>query len=72
MLGSALGAALGSGDDLANDMGYGFGRLVIPALLVGGLWPFVARRTSRWFIPLVVLGIGALITVLVNAGQAAP
>ena len=36
VVGSALGGLLSGGDDVARSMGYGFGRLLIPALVIGG------------------------------------
>jgi hypothetical protein len=65
VLGLPLGLLLAPpGGDAAYWMGRGFGQLVLPALLIGALWPFVLRRASRWFIPLAVLCIGGLLSLL--------
>ena len=65
VLGLPLGLLLAPpGGDVAYWMGRGFGQLVLPALLIGGLWPFVLRRASRWFIPLAVLLVGGLLSAL--------
>ena len=70
MLGLPLGLVLAPpGGGTAYWMGRGFGQLALPALLIGGLWPFVLRRVSRWFIPLAVLVVGGLMSLLLAAAD---
>ncbi len=62
VVGSALGGLVSGGDDVARSMGYGFSRLLIPALVIGGAWPWAARRVSPWWIPVPVVVLGMLLS----------
>jgi hypothetical protein len=70
VLGLPLGLVLAPpGGGTAYWMGRGFGQLALPALLIGGLWPFVLRRASRWFIPLAVLVLGGALSVALTVAD---
>jgi hypothetical protein len=66
VLGLPLGLVLAPpGGDLAYWMGRGFGQLVLPALVIGAIWPFALRGAPRWLIPLAVLLVGGVLSLLV-------
>jgi len=72
VLGLPLGPLVAPASDLGFAMGYGVGRLLVPALVIGTLWPFVVPRLSRWFVPLAVFVIGGAFTLLLSAADLSP
>jgi len=72
VVGLPVGLLVGPEGGVGYRLGYGVGQVLLWALLVGGLWPFVFPRASRWFVPLGVLVVGGGLSLLMAAAALGP